>query len=41
LGSSLKRWKNIFVGDLSVNTINGLPYGGGGGPSRNREQNFR
>ena len=31
LGSVLKRWKNIFVGDLSVNTINGLPYGGGGG----------
>jgi hypothetical protein len=31
LGSALKRWKNIFVGDLSVNTINGLPYGGGGG----------
>jgi hypothetical protein len=31
LGSSLKRWKNIFVGDLSVNTINGLPYSGGGG----------
>jgi hypothetical protein len=31
LGSALKRWKNIFVGDLSVNTINGLPYGSGGG----------
>jgi len=31
LGSSLKRWKNIFVGDLSVNTINGTAYGSGGG----------
>ena len=31
LGSSLKRWKNIFVGDLSVNTINGLAYSSGGG----------
>jgi len=35
LGSSLKRWSNIFVNDLSVNTINGLPYTGtvGGGSS--------
>ena len=31
LGSALKRWKNIFVGDLSVNTINGAAYGSGGG----------
>ena len=31
LGSALKRWKNIFVGDLSVNTINGTAYGSGGG----------
>jgi hypothetical protein len=31
LGSSLKRWRNIFVNDLSVSTINGQPYSGGGG----------
>jgi hypothetical protein len=31
LGSALKRWKNIFVGDLSVNTINGTAYSSGGG----------
>jgi hypothetical protein len=26
LGSSLKRWRNIYVNDLSVNTINGQAY---------------
>ena len=33
LGSAFRRWNNVFVNDLSVNTINGLPYiqGGGGG----------
>ena len=29
LGSSLKRWSNIFVNDLSVNRINGQAYTGG------------
>jgi hypothetical protein len=35
LGSSLKRWNNVFVDDLSVNKINGLAYSGssGGGSS--------
>ena len=31
LGSSLKRWNNVFVNDLSVNTINGQAYTGSGG----------
>jgi len=30
LGSSLKRWRNIYVNDLSVNTINGQAYSAGG-----------
>ena len=35
LGSSLKRWRNVFADDLSVNKINGVAYGGssGGGGS--------
>ena len=32
LGSSLKRWRNVFANDLSVNTINGVAYGGSSGP---------
>ena len=36
LGSSLNRWKTLFTGDLSVNTINGQVYtSGGGGTSIN------
>ena len=36
LGSSLSRWKTLFTGDLSVNTINGQAYtSGGGGTSIN------
>ena len=30
LGSSLNRWNNIYVNDLSVNTINGQAYSAGG-----------
>jgi hypothetical protein len=33
LGTAGDRWKNVYVDDLSVNTINGLPYGGSGGSS--------
>jgi hypothetical protein len=32
LGSSLKRWRNVFADDLSVNKINGVAYGGSSGP---------
>ena len=32
LGSSLKRWRNVFVDDLSVNKINGQAYSGSSGP---------
>jgi hypothetical protein len=33
LGSSSTRWNNVFVNDLSITTINGLPYVAGGSAS--------
>jgi hypothetical protein len=30
LGSSLRRWRNIYANDLSINTINGQAYSAGG-----------
>ena len=33
LGSLLKRWKNVYVDDLSINKINGQAYSAGGGGS--------
>jgi hypothetical protein len=40
LGSSLKRWRNVYANDLSVNTINGQAYTGssGGGDVYTRGQ---